>query len=99
MVQFKYCFIKNIQVFFLEVVKNQCESEWRKTYLGLSESFHSAWKEGLLEVPAAFQSTHRGGETLREKREFGKKLRKSSLPALLQGNVPTSCLAKSRCLS
>lgn len=58
--------------------------------LGLRESFHPAWKEGLLEVPAARHSTHRGGETRREKREFGKKLRKSSPRALLQGNSPTS---------
>lgn len=76
--------------FFIEVVKNQCENEWRKAHLGLRESFHPAWKEGLLEAPAACHSTHRGGETLREKREFGKKLRKSSPRALLQGNVPTS---------
>lgn len=62
MVQVKYCFIKNIQIFLIEVVKNQCESGWRKAHLGLRESFHPAWKEGLLEVPAACHSTHRGGE-------------------------------------
>jgi len=34
-------------------MKNQRENEWRKAYLGLNESFHSGWKEGLLEVPAS----------------------------------------------